>query len=496
MILRSAVLLGDSESRRVDVKIDGGRIAEIAPAGAVDSSKDHQELPLDGRVLGPGMWDEHVHIGMWAEYRKRVSLEQAQSAQDAVEAMAAGLTDQPGDFLHIGVGFRDGLWPDQKTLDLIDRYSGSRPWLLWSIDVHSCWLNSAAMERLGLSSPDGSGVFRERQAFAIAETTKERDLAIRDQWVAEAMDAAAQRGVVGIVDLDFDDAPTHWIRRRSGQDDFAVRVEAGVYPDYFDAAIARGDHTGREIAPGVHIGPLKVITDGSLNTRTAYCCEPYLGIPGHEQGAMNHSRDELEALMLKGVEAGFLPAFHAIGDEANRLVLDVFEAVGTPGRIEHAQLLRAVDFERFASLGVIASLQPQHAIDDRDVADHYWADRIDRVIAMRSLLDAGARVVLGSDAPVSPLDPLVQVAAACARTDDSRRPWVPAQRVSIQEALSASSRIAVREGEPADLAVFGADPLWLASALGTDPQRLSRALRELPVELTLVEGRITHSVLD
>lgn len=496
MILRSAALLGDSESRIVDVKIERGLITQIASAGVIESSSDHEEVALDGRVLGPGMWDEHVHIGMWAEYRKRVSLEQAQSAQEAVEAMAAGLTDHARDSFHIGVGFRDGLWPDHKTLELIDRYSGSRPWLLWSIDVHSCWLNSAAMERLGLTSADGSGVFREQQAFAIAETTTERDHGVRDQWVSEALDAAAKRGVVGIVDLDFDDAPSHWVRRRVGHDDFSVRVEAGVYPDYLDAAIARGDHTGREIAPGVHVGPLKVITDGSLNTRTAYCCEPYLGIPGHERGAMNFSPDQLEALMRKGVEAGFRPAFHAIGDEANRLVLDVFESVGTPGRIEHAQLLRAVDFERFAQLNVIASVQPQHAIDDRDVADRYWADRVDRVIAIRSLLDAGAQVVFGSDAPVSPLDPLLQVAAACARTDDSRRPWVATERVTTQEALASSARGEIREGQPADLTVFGADPLWLASALDSDPPRLSQALRELPVELTMLEGRLTHSVLD
>ena len=492
MIVRGATLFGTPAGQLVDILIEGDTISRIVPSGQLPASAEHEELALDGRVITGGFWDEHVHMGLWSEYRKRVSLESAESARDAAEIMAAGASVNAGSGLLVGAGFRDGLWPDEKTAELLDGYSGERPWLLWSIDVHSCWMNSAAATLLGVDHALPSGVLRERDAFGLAEKLADVDGAVRDEWVSEAIAEATARGVVGIVDFDFDDNHANWSRRRAGRTDWEVRVEAAVYPDYFDQAIARGDRTGAEIAPGVRVGPLKVITDGSLNTRTAYCCEPYRGIPGVEYGAMNYPTDELDGLMRRAQQTGFAPAFHAIGDEANRIVLDLFESVGITGRIEHAQLLRAVDFSRFAALGVTASVQPQHAVDDREVADHYWSDRTERVIALRSLLDAGARVVFGSDAPVSSLDPLAQIAAAVTRTDDDRDAWVASQRVSVHEAFAASSRSSVAPGQPADLVALGADPVWLAQAFVTEPVRLGHALRQLPVELTMVAGRISH----
>ena len=495
MILRGAQIFGSPSGQLVDVLIDGGVITRVAATGEIASSPQHEEHALDGRVIHGGFWDEHVHMGLWSEYRKRVSLEQATSAREAAELMAAGAHTAGGEELLIGAGFRDGLWPDEKTAQLLDDHSAGRPWLLWSIDVHSCWLNSAAVRLLGVDHALPTGVLRERDAFALADKLSNVDAGVRDSWIAEAIAEANQRGVVGIVDFDFDDNHANWTRRRQGRNDWELRVEAAVYPDYFDQAIARGDSTGADIAPGVRVGPLKVITDGSLNTRTAYCCEPYRGIPGVEYGAMNYPTDELEGLMQRAKEVGFSPAFHAIGDEANRIVLDLFESVGLPGRIEHAQLLRKVDFSRFVSLGVTASVQPQHAVEDRDVADHYWSDRTDRVIALRSLLDAGAHLVFGSDAPVSQLHPLAQIAAAVTRTGDQRDAWEAQQRVTLAEAMHASARTSVAEGQPADLVVLGADPSWLSQALAGDPVRLGQAIRELPVELTIVEGRLTHDAL-
>jgi hypothetical protein len=500
MILRRATLFDQPERGLVDVRVRGGLIDHIGAAGSIEADAALEEHDLDGRVLAPGLWDEHVHLGSWAEYRRRVSLEAAESAVEAAQLMATATAEAANTAANtadvmIGAGFRDGLWSDQKTAALLDQFSGAQPWVLWSIDLHSVWLNTAAAEMLGHAEALPEGVLREREAFGLAEKLASVDGDSRDQWVADALVAASARGVVGIVDFDFDDNHANWQRRRQGRDDWGTRVHYAVYPDYLEQAIGRGDHTGKPVAPGVSVGYLKVITDGSLNTRTAYCCQPYRGIPGEEFGAMNYPVAELEALMVRGKDTGLSPAFHAIGDEANRVVLDLFDAVGVPGRIEHAQLLRDVDFSRFATLGVTASVQPQHAVDDREVADHYWSDRTDRVIAIRSLLDAGAHVVFGSDAPVSSLDPLAQIAAAVARTDDDRSSWVAAQRIGVREAFRASARNDVAVGEPADLAVLGADPLWLGRAFASDPSRLAQALRELPVELTVVEGRVTHSTL-
>ena len=494
MILRRAALFGRPESERVDIEIDHGTITAIEYSGHLPSSNEHEEIDVDGRVVAPGLWDEHVHLGMWAEYRRRVDLTAATSPDEAAQAMAEG-QKHTDDAIVIGAGFRDGLWSVPKSRALLDHYSGSRPWVLWCIDIHSCWLNSAAIERLGVTNADQDGVLRENDAFALAGRLSDVPQATRDEWVHDAIAEANSRGVVGVVDLDLDDTHANWTRRRAGADAFTLRVEAGVYPQYLDEAIARGDRTGTPIAPGVSVGPLKVITDGSLNTRTAYCFEPYLGMDSDNRGSMNFTTDYLEGLLTQAKELGFMAAFHAIGDEANDIVIGLFESLQLQGRIEHAQLLRSDAFARLAKAGLVASVQPQHAIDDRDVADKYWADRSERVIALRSMHDKGVTLALGSDAPVSALHPLHQIAAAVTRTDDARGPWHPEQRITVTEAFEASTRTSVDVGQPADLIALGADPLWLERAMSHDPSALSQALRSLPVELAIVDGRVTHDAI-
>ncbi|MET0726492.1 MAG: amidohydrolase family protein, partial [Leifsonia sp.] len=224
----------------------------------------------------------------------------------------------------------------------------------------------------------------------------------------------------------------------------------------------------------------------SLNTRTAYCFDPYPGLTGDEAyGLLTVPPDALVPLLQTARDAGLRPAVHAIGDQANTLALDAFETLGVGGSIEHAQLLGGTDVSRFAALGVTASVQPEHAMDDRDVADRYWAGRTDRAFVLRSLLDSGAVLALGSDAPVAPLDPWVGIAAAVGRTRDGRAPWHPEQAITVQEAVAASARTSVAVGEPADLAILDADPL----------QATMDELRTLPVAATLLGGRFTHTVL-
>lgn len=493
MIIRQARLLGSPEGKYVDLALREGLIDQVAPAGSVSRDPGEEEVFLDGRTVVPGLWDEHVHMGMWAQQRQTVSLAGARSAAEAATMMSnAPPSEGPID---VGVSYRDGAWPDEKTQELLDSLSGQRPWLLWSVDVHSCWLNSPASRLLGAPSHDGSGVFVEKDAFALSRALAEVTQGVLDDLVDSAVAEALTRGVVGVVDLDMADNRTTWIRRRHGVTDFPMRIEAGVYPDWLDAAISQADVTGKEIAPGVRVGPLKVITDGSLNTRTAYTVEPYTHSEAAHRGGMNYDLDELEDLMIQAKRHGFTPAFHAIGDEANRHVLDLFQRVGVGGRIEHAQLLREQDLSRFAALGVAASVQPQHAIDDREISDRYWADRSARVIPVRALLDHGARVLFGSDAPVSALDPLVQIAAAVARTQDAAPPWHPEQAVSVQEAFSCSARSTVAPGQPADIVALGADPLWLADAFAGQPGSLYAALASLPVDLTVIDARVSHSAL-
>jgi predicted amidohydrolase YtcJ len=175
---------------------------------------------------------------------------------------------------------------------------------------------------------------------------------------------------------------------------------------------------------------------------------------------------------------------HAIGDLAVTLALDALETVGSRGSIEHAQLLTVPDVERFARLGVVASVQPEHAMDDRDIADRYWAGRTDRAFPFAALERAGAAMVLGSDAPVAPLDPWVSMAAAVGRDRDGREPWHPEQRMSALAAWRGSTdgRVSVTVGDVADLVLVPTDPLVASSS----------ALRSMPVLGTALAGRWTH----
>jgi predicted amidohydrolase YtcJ len=193
--------------------------------------------------------------------------------------------------------------------------------------------------------------------------------------------------------------------------------------------------------------------------------------------------------MTRAAGAGIQPSVHAIGDRANSIALDAFEAVGCLGRIEHAQFLSDTDLPRFGALGVAASLQPDHAMDDRDVAEHYWAGRTHRAFPLRSLLDAGATLLLGSDSPVSPLDPWRTIAAAVSRARDGREPWHPEQAITAGEAIAASARTTLEVDQPADIVVVERDPLGTHA---TDAS--AENLRSMSVYATLLGGRPTHGL--
>ena len=496
MILTRARRWGFPAHDLVDIVIEADRILEIVPAGSA-APGDHEVIDCEERVVIPGLWDEHVHFTLWAQHRRRVSLVGSSSAAEAAtrmgEAVIANSTLSTPDALVVGTGYRDGLWSDDKTTQLLDQHTGDTPVILISVDVHSAWVNSATLRHYGIAGHDHDGLITEREWFDLARRVDDIDPALLDDWAMDAARHAASRGVVGIVDLEMRYNAPDWIRRaQAAGGRYPLRIEAGVYPDDLDRALDEGLASGQELAPGVTVGPFKIITDGSLNTRTAHCVEPYRGVQPPEYGAMNFPPAEIEALLVKAHTAGFWLAVHAIGDEANRIVLDIFEKHGLRGRIEHAQLLREEDFPRFRQLGVGASVQPEHAVDDRDVTDVYWADRTSRAFALRRMVDAGAAVVLGSDAPVSPLDPWVSIAAAVTRTRDGREPWHAEQALTLTEALGFSQRSSIEVSQPADLVVLDADPAWLMDAFAHDLPKASDALRAMPIALTVCAGDITH----
>ncbi|RUR00967.1 amidohydrolase [Labedella endophytica] len=485
LVLRDARLLGVAEPR--DVLLSGGLVSRVGPAGSIEAA-GVPEFRLDGRYLAPGLWDAHVHFTQWVVRRERVDLAPAGSAAQAVAIMRAALPVSDADVV-VGYGFRDALWTDAPTRAALDAIAPDRPIMLISGDLHCGWLNSAAGRHYGLDLPE-DGVLRETEWIG-ALGVHDRGTQPNHEAYAAAARAAASRGVVGIVEFENQDNATIWPDRVAAGVD-SLRVEGSVWPDRLDEAITRGRRTGDVLDEEglVTFGRLKIVVDGSLNTRTAHCWAPYPGLDPADPdsyGVQSVTPERLVELLRTAHANGILPAVHAIGDQANTAVVDAFEALGIAGVVEHAQLVAEDDFARFGSLGLTASVQPEHAMDDRDVADRHWHGRTDRAFAFRSLHDAGATVHLGSDAPVAPLDPWIAISAAVSRSRDDRDAWHPEQNLPVDLALSASTRgrFTVAAEEVADLVVLDADPL-------TSPPD---ALRELHVAATLLGGRFTWNDL-
>ena len=487
-LIRAARLVGPGsehliDDEPVDLHLADGRIVDIAPTGALPTSGE--VLDADGAWVVPGLWDNHVHTVQWALTTEREALGAVRTASEAAARMAVAVPLPDG--RRVGTGYRDALWPDAPTLAVLDAATGETPTYLINADVHSVWLNSAALRREGYRSEDG--VLREEDAFEISRRLNAVDPAHGDRAVIAAGERAAARGVTGVVDFDMAWNADAWPRRVAAG--FAShRVEFAVYPFDLERAISAGLRTGGlrespetpDAARGlIRVGPLKVISDGSLGTRTAACSHAYPDDPGNF-GVLTVPTDELIALLARATGAGLDAAVHAIGDRAATSALDAFGVSGATGTIEHAQLLRHADLARFARLGVVASVQPQHALDDRDLAARLWAPQDALGYPLASLRAAGIEVRFGSDAPVAPLDPWRAIAAAVARTDDDRAPWHPEERFSIDQALRASTRSEVRPGAVADLVVCARDPR----------RADADELRGMPVEATILGGRLSH----
>jgi predicted amidohydrolase YtcJ len=475
--------LRDGRIAAIDFVGATGAISLGALADARDDS-EHVEIDLGGRYVIPGLWDAHTHFTQWAQTRRRLDLSAAASADEVVALVRSTLAIRDGAI--IGFGWRGSLWKHAPHKGLLDAVTGSTPVVLISADLHSVWLNSAALVARGISHP--TGVLTERDAFSVQAGLSSVPVITLDSWVHEAAQEAAARGVVGIVDFEMDWNAAAW-RRRIGNGCDLLRVEFGIYREHLDRAIESDLRTGEVVASTgglLRVGAYKVIVDGSLGTRTAFCHKPYKGMHGpaaHGQLTVPYPR--LVQALLRASGNGIDPAVHAIGDAANRFAINAFDELGVSGSIEHAQLMDWDDVRRMGDLGIRASVQPEHVLDDRHVAEQLWGKRTRRAFAFRSMLDAGVPLAFGSDAPVAPLDPWRAIAAAVDRTQGDLPPWHPEQRISVAEALEASTRGRIAVGEVADLAVLDIDPL----------ECTTQALRHMPVALTVLGGRITHSAL-
>lgn len=478
----------------VDVLFRDGRVTEVAERIGADGV---EEVRAEGRWLAPGLWDQHVHLGQWTLASQRLDLAPARSPEDALALVAERVTTLPGVPV-IGWGHRPGGWTRDVTVSELDAVAGETPVVLIAGDGHHAWLNTTALMHLALPLRDS--VVRETEWFAVYPRLV--SLVGNDGTSPEAfrrtLDAAAARGVVGLVDFEFGGSREDWAERwHQGCD--VLRVRWATYADTLDDVLAAGLRTG-DALPGcaddrATMGPLKIISDGSLNTRTAWCCEPYADAHRleHPVGQPNLSGAELRDLLARAHAGGLEVATHAIGDAAVAEALAAYADTGARGSVEHAQMVGREDVRRMAGLGIRASVQPAHLLDDRDLTEQVWPGRAERCFAFRWMLDDGVDLALGSDAPVSPLDPWLAIAAAVHRSADDRDPWHDEQALTPAEALAASvdGQPTVGVGSRGDLVLLDSDPL----AEHEDSAATGHALRHTEVALTVVGGRVVHRTL-
>ncbi|MDO4243255.1 MAG: amidohydrolase family protein [Actinomyces sp.] len=472
----------------VDVRLRDGVVVEIGPGLACQGD---EVLEADGGFLIPGLWDAHAHLDLEAARAGRLDTAATRSAKEALEIVARALRELPatGPRTIQGFGHRLSAWPRVPTIAELDEVTGEVPTVLISGDVHSGWVNSAALRILSLpgAGPAAPGEpMREDPWFALLDRLDEipgtREL--REAGYRRVLERAVADGITGVVDMSWAPDPQDWPRRLHALAAEASlvtpRIRSAVYREGLGRRIEAGLRTGDPL-PGSPLagdgqplltqGPLKVIADGSMGTASAHMRDPYPAALGleHPCGVANISRQELTELMARAHRAGFETAIHAIGDAAVDDVAAAFAASGAAGRLEHAQLLPADAalpggaLARLVDHGVELSVQPAHLIDDWAAVGRVWPGLEGRTYAFADMVRAGALLHLGSDAPVAPLDPWLAMSAAVGRATPDGRVWSPEQRLSAEEALAASvdGAGAVAVGSAGDLALVECDPLLL-----------------------------------
>jgi hypothetical protein len=400
-------------------------------------------------VVVPGFSDAHVHFPTWAVAQSEVKLDGCASLEEALERIRDA-ERRDGRWVR-GFGWRSGDWATatEPRKEHLDAVTGEIPAAMIAKDYHSLWLNSAALSLAGgdldvaggvVERDNGgepTGVLREEAAWRF----KERYMTRGDDEYVDAMrrgiKLAHARGVTAVHDKDGWLGALRLWQQLHARGSLSLRVWQSVPHERIDGLRALGVHSGLGDSM-LRLGYLKVFMDGTLGSQTAWMLDG--------SGVMITSGEELAEIVRRGAEAGFPVGVHAIGDRANREALDAFEAtrdvwqpLGLRQRIEHAQCVAPDDLPRFASIGVACSVQFSHAPSDRDLAERFWGDRLEGTYAFRSLLESGAVLANGSDAPIEELDPLAGVRAGVRRTIDDRPAWRPDESLTVEQAFHATT---------------------------------------------------------
>jgi predicted amidohydrolase YtcJ len=519
----------------VALAVVGDRIAVIGDEGVIRRRIGPNTRVIDakGRRVIPGMTDSHLHLIAGGFQLGRLHLRDVRNKEEFIQAVAADAEKkEPGQWV-LGGRWSVESWQKREapTKAWLDPVTGAVPVFLSRMDGHQALVNSAALRLAGIDSsgpadPVGgeiqrdprtgepTGILKESAMDLVRSYVPSPGLEDRYEALKRAMRHANALGVTSVHDMsEAEDLDVYRWAAREGAMTLRVHCYLMVddWPSHFDTV--RGFQP-----PGgmVEIHGLKGFMDGSLGSRTAYLREPYSDAPPEmlyprgQLTAMAESTGAFRALVARADAKGFQIAVHAIGDEANHLLLNAYEAAMRPNkgrpplchRVEHAQHLLPGDIPRFAELGVVASMQPFHKADDGRYAEQrIGKERLKGSYAHRQLVDSGALVCFGSDWPVVTMNPLKGIDAAVnARILGPEGKlngpvWLKSHALTVEEALraytvwparvvGAGDRLGTLEvGKIADMVVLSDDPLTMAPA----------GLSKVKVVHTIVGGQVVFS---
>lgn len=513
------------------VALDGSSILAVGDDAAIRklAGPDTQIIDLRGRLLLPGFNDAHVHFLTGGDSLVTVQLRTADSLSEFRERIA-----QFAKTLSAGAWIRGGEWDHTRwtpaalpTHQSIDGVTGGHPAFLWRLDGHMALANALALNRAGIDRntkdvPGGeivrdqegnpTGILKDAATALVERVMPPLSPEEQDRAMHAAMREAAARGVTSVQNMadTAEDQGQPGNFREFQKIDRAGKLTVRIYeamPVRDWKMLADTGIVAPFGGPRLRVGNLKAFADGAIGSATAWMDEPLANNPANRGLASPDllDIDRFYDSLRQADKAGLQLSIHAIGDRANRTILDLYARLekengpsGRRPRIEHAQHLHPDDCARFASLGVIASMQPYHAIDDgRWVEPVIGPKRARSSYAWKSLLDAGATLAFGSDWPVAPLDPLMGIyAAATRRTLDGKNPdgWIPEQRITVRQAVHAYTmgsafaehqetvKGSIEPGKLADLVVLSDDIFTIPPA----------AIQDTRVDMTIFDGKVVY----
>jgi hypothetical protein len=526
IVTNAAVYTVDKQQPKAEaVAVIGDRIVAVGSRTDMDLWRGPETKVIDagGKLLLPGFNDAHVHFIQGGAQLVQVDLVDAATPQEFAKRIAAQVKKTPKGEWILGGRWDETKWPKPElpTKDMVDPVTGNIPLFVERYDGHEALANSVAMKLAGVDAktpdvPGGvilrdasgnpTGVFKDAAMPLIYKAIPPMTHEQRLRAARGALKHAASLGVTSVQHMNPEFADVAAYSELAEKGELTTRIYAvPMETDWRDQAKVGIRHAWG--SSYLRLGAVKGYADGSLGSRTAYMFEPFTDDPGN-RGLLSdemHPPSAMRNRLMEADAAGLQIRVHAIGDHAVSMMLDIFADIEKEHgyhdqrfAIEHAQHMAQKDFERFAKLHVIASMQPYHAIDDGRWAEaRLGHERTRYSYAWRSFLNHGVTLAFGTDWPVAPLDPMLGVYAAVTRaTLDGKNPggWIPEEKITLPEAIEAytmgaaftefqeNEKGSISPGKLADMVILSHNIFELKP----------EAIRNAKVKTTIVGGKVVY----